>query len=495
MCGILYVKSVHDIPRHRHDRAIEQLKNRGKDFTFTYQDNHCFAAHSVLHITGSDQYYQQAANSFFAYNGEIYNYRKFGAWSTDTELARHAAINDPTLFRQFEGPWAWLSIDDQLVRFATDPQGERCLYYYQDSEWFIVASEVSLILNYIATKHQHLPYNNKCWSMIEQTPWQGIKRCQPGVLYTEQGPTTVLDSIWSWIDSQPLDHTLETAERELTEILTQVIQDQIPVCGSAISYSAGIDSNIILANHCLVDELLAVNIVGKDSVVVRAADFLTQSCAKLNVIDVDEPTWAQHYRDMLAYTKMPVHWSHVGKWIVSKHTQQSVIFTGAAADELFGGYAVYNQIAYDQEKSHSPYSIDDHDQLWSQCLHAYRGCPQQATLLMDYWYQVVGVDAPGLDRAAGRWCREVRNPFMHPKIIKYALNLPVNLKINVNTKLLLKKIFCQHWDQHLMLPKMGFAGHANDSVAWLGIDFEPTGNRLADWKIIAQRTFYEHTKI
>jgi hypothetical protein len=44
-----------------------------------------------------------------------------------------------------------------------------------------------------------------------------------------------------------------------------------------------------------------------------------------------------------------------------------------------------------------------------------------------------------------------------------------------------------------MLPKEGFAGHANDALPWVDIDFAPTGNRHSDWQHIAQQTFYEYT--
>jgi hypothetical protein len=58
----------------------------------------------------------------------------------------------------------------------------------------------------------------------------------------------------------------------------------------------------------------------------------------------------------------------------------------------------------------------------------YDGNAYQATLLADYWSQIVGCDAPGQDRIAGAWGKEVRSPFMHKRLMQFALNLPPEFK-------------------------------------------------------------------
>jgi hypothetical protein len=114
---------------------------------------------------------------------------------------------------------------------------------------------------------------------------------------------------------------------------------------------------------------------------------------------------------------------------------------------------------------------------------------------MDYWYQVVGVDAPGLDRLGGAWGKETRNPFMTRAVMKFALNLPWELRVNTVSKPIVRNQFLRRWNNTQILPKMGFAGHANDSLPWMGVDVAVTGDRQQDWKQIAQQTFYEYTTI
>lgn len=495
MCGILYVRSSNDLPAEQHQAALSILKSRGPDFTISHQSPGVFVAQTVLHITGQSEFYHQPKPDFLAFNGEIYNYKWFGNYQTDTELVYRTVKDDHRKFRYFEGPWAWIYVNDNTVLYSSDPQGERCLYHYQDDDVLIVSSEVAAILCYIRPKPNTVPYKNKCWTMISQTPWQGITRCEPGKLYSNGQPIKELDSIWSWI--KPRDNvTLQDASSEFEKIWDRTCKVLQPECSSSLSYSAGLDSNIILRQIPGLN-LIAIDIDGKDPVVTQANKFLRDSeFAKLSLISVDVESWAQHYKDLIQRTQMPAQtWSFVGKWLVAKHAPDRVIFTGLAADELFGGYSCYQSIDYDMLGSHSPYSHFDHDHLWSRCLDAYNGDPRPATLLMDYWYQVVGVDAPGLDRLGGAWGKETRNPFMTRAVMEFALSLPWDLRVNTVNKPVVRNQFLKSWDEELILPKMGFAGHANDSLPWLNIAIEPTGDRQQDWKQIAQNTYYEYTRI
>ena len=110
---------------------------------------------------------------------------------------------------------------------------------------------------------------------------------------------------------------------------------------------------------------------------------------------------------------------------------------------------------------------------------------------MDYWYQIVGCDAPGQHRLSGAWGRETRNPFMHRDVMQFALNLPWPLRQN---KPLLREEFLRHWPAELLFAKQGFTGHANDGLPWMGVDVATQGSRHEQWQQIAQATFAHYTK-
>jgi asparagine synthetase B (glutamine-hydrolysing) len=489
MCGILLVKSKSSIPIEKHLQAFRMLESRGPDLSTYEYKNNIFIGQTVLHITGTQDYYYKSHKNFLAYNGEIYNYKLFGSYNNDIELVAEVVPNDLEKFKQFEGMWAWAWSDFNTVLYASDPQGEKVLYQYQDDDILIVCSEVTPILAYIRKEHQAVPYTNKCWTMLSQTPWKGITRVIPGTMYQDGDQGIVIDSIWSWI-SKPSDINLDEASEEFNSIWSDVSRLMTPDCKAGLSYSGGLDSNLIL-NSIPDLNLYAINIQGKDAIVDKITNFLSHDeIARLHTTTVDPTQWLVEYAEVINKTQMPAQsWSFVGKWLVSKHCQERVLFTGLGADELFGGYGIYPAMNYNQEKSHSPYSSDDHDSLWNQTLAAYHGQEQQATLLMDYWYQVVGVDAPGQDRISGAYGIEARNPFMNKRLMTFALNLPIELKINTLPKPLIRQAFLKRWSEELIYPKMGFAGHANDSF----INFKSTGNRHTDWQQIAQKTFYDYT--
>jgi asparagine synthetase B (glutamine-hydrolysing) len=491
MCGILLVKSQTEIPLDKHLSAFRILQSRGPDFNRFQYKNNIFIGQTVLHITGTDEYYNNPPDNFLAYNGEIYNYRELGNYKNDIEFVHHCVENNIMQLNAGWGPWAWAWTDTKTVLYAADPQGERCLYQYQDEEILIVCSEVAPILTYIQTEKIAQPYQTKHWCMLFDTPWRGISRIEPGQLYQDGKIIKKIDSMFSWINSTRYDN-IDEAYEEFRPAWSRVISEMVPSCSAALTYSGGLDCSIIL-NSIPELELYSVNNTGKDPIVDGIRKFLTsEEQSRLHELSVDEQQWAEYFNQLLDRLKMPVQsWSFVGQWIISQQCKQRVLFTGIGADELFGGYDVYGQLNYClASASPSPYSKNNNIQLWQKCLEIYDYNVVQATLLMDYWHQIVGCDAQGVDAIAGAWGIETRNPFLAKPIIQFALNLPHDFKVGYTSKPLIRRLFLERWSQNLILPKKGFTGHCNDSLPWLGIDIATTGNRAQDWKAIVQTSFY-----
>jgi asparagine synthetase B (glutamine-hydrolysing) len=489
MCGILLVKSQTEISLDKHLSAFRILQSRGPDFDRFQYENNIFIGQTVLHITGTDEYYNHSHDNFLAYNGEIYNYRELGSYKNDIEFIHESVENNIDRLTQGWGPWAWAWTDTKTVLYASDPQGERCLYQYQDDDILIVCSEVAPILTYIKAEKISQAYQTKHWCMLFDTPWRGISRIIPGQLYQDGRPIKEIDSVWSWVQPKQYNN-IDQAYEEFKSIWKYSTSAMIPACPAALTYSGGLDSSIIL-NSIPGLELYTVNNTGKDLIVDRIREFLTpkEQC-QLHELSINESQWAEYFLNLIDRLQMPVQsWSFVGQWIISQHCQQRVLFTGVGADELFGGYDIYKTMHY-ADCSHSPYSQNGHQDLWDQCRSVYQGHTGQATLLMDYWHQIVGCDAQGIDAIAGAWGIETRNPFLAKPVMQFALNLPHDFKVGVESKPLLRRLFLERWSDDLILPKKGFTGHCNDSLPWLGVDVMPTGNRAQDWKAIVQASFY-----
>jgi asparagine synthetase B (glutamine-hydrolysing) len=491
MCGILLVKGAKSIPLNQHLAALSLLDSRGPDFSRYRYHNGIFIGQTVLHVTGSNDYYHHDHTDFLSYNGEIYNYRDLGHYSNDIEFVHDCVINCIDRINLGWGPWAWAWTDGNQVLYATDPQGERSLYQYQDSDILIVCSEIAPVLEYIASVKIDVPYVNKTWTMLDQTPWSGIVKITPGKLYQNGQAVKTIDSIWSWI-TQSIHHNIDEVYEDFRDQWQKVTRVMTPTCVSALTYSGGLDSNIILS-HIPELELYAVNNLGKDPIVDGITQFLDdQEQSRLHELKIDPAQWAQELQQLIARTRLPaLSWSFVGQWLATKHCEQRVLFTGAGADELFGGYDIYRNLEYCRDGSTSPYSRCGDPTIWQQCLSVYDNDPKQATLLMDYWYQVVGCDARAIDLIAGAYGIEPRNPFLTRPIMQLALNLPIQFKIGTVSKPLIRRLFLERWRSELISPKKGFTGHANDALPWLPFAIASTGDRMADWRQIARKSFYE----
>jgi len=494
MCGILLVRSKEHIPVQKHLSALSKLGPRGPDFSRYRYANNIFVGQTVLHITGNRDYYNAEQKNFLSYNGEIYNYQELGNYSNDIEFVHDAVENDLSQFQKAWGPWAWAWTDGFKIKYASDPQGERCLYQYSDDSILVVCSEVAPILEYIDAKIVLQQYTTRHWVMLDHTPWQGIVKIAPGQLYENGQQTQEIDSVFSWIN--PVSYqNIDQAYEDFKSVWSKVLSVMQPSCAAALTYSGGLDTSIILS-HMPDLELYTTNMIGKDPIAERIKVFLTPAEQfKLNQLDIDLADWAQAFNEILMHTRMPVQsWSFVGQWIINKSCQQKVLFTGAGADELFGGYDIYQKLNFTTDRSVSPYSQNGDNKLWRLCLESYNGHAGQATLLLDYWHQIVGCDARGIDLCSGAWGIEARNPFLASPIMKLALNLPFEYKVSTVPKPLIRKLFLERWSDNFILPKKGFTGHCNDALPWLNVNLESTGDRNQDWRQIVIQSFYTRAK-
>ena len=495
MCGILLVKSKSSIPLRQHLEAFVKLQSRGPDFCRYDHKNNIFIGQAVLHITGSAEYYHTVHKNFLAYNGEIYNFKQFGTFDNDIEFVHHAVENNIELLAQGWGPWAWAWTDGTTVRYASDPQGERCLYQYQDANILIVCSEIAPILDYVGSAKTHDEYTSKPWAIVDQTPYPGITRIAAGQLYQDGHNIKNIDNIWSWV--QPVDYNnIDEAYEEFASQWAAVTKLMTPTCPAALTYSGGLDSSIILS-HIDNLELYTTNMIGKDPIVDHINAFLTDNeWLRLNNLAVNEQQWAEAFNNVIERTQLPVQsWSFVGQWIISQHCKQRVLFTGVGADELFGGYTAYQTLNYSVEQSASPYSTGCNDTVWQRCLSVYDQHAGQATLLADYLYQIAGCDARGVDVIAGAWGIEPRSPFLAAPIMKLALSLPFEYKVGVTPKPLIRRMFLERWKKKDIMPKKGFTGHCNDSLPWLNVEIESTGDRNQDWRQVVLKSFYNSQSI
>lgn len=454
MCGILCVQSVDPIPLEQHLSAMLLLNDRGPDhLTYQYQPNR-FIAQTVLHFTGTADFYHETHDNFLAFNGEIYNWNQLNdSVESDSELV-YSTVADKnwTEFKKFHGPWAWVYANHTDIYYATDPQGERHLFVYQDHRWRIICSEIAPILKYVQTDIQLVDYTSKHYPIIDRTPWAGIHRIEPGYLYKNNEKILAIDNVKQWV-TRNYTGSYAQAVDELDHLMRQTAREIMPAEPTALSYSGGLDSSLIDIYY---PELSKYTLV-------TTCDPVSQTTQRSQHCVIDAERWADYFVQLSQRLMLPIlSWSFVGYYIIASIVKERAILSGTGADELFGGYP------YVEQNIASPYSQGFN--------------LTEDSFLSDYIIQSAGVDLLGTDLISGFHSKETRSPFVHQAIIKFALSMPREYLIRNQTKSLLRDLYRINTGRDYLYPKQGFAGYCNDSIKYINPQWGGGPDRLKDWR-------------
>lgn len=459
MCGLICVRSRKPVSQDLHLQALDLLGPRGPDLRAWRHQAGIFIGQTVLNFNHDIEFYQdQPLGSFFVFNGEIYGQDQ------DTRAIHDLVTGERwSELAESSGPWAWIWTDFEQVWWATDPQHEKHLFVYQDHDWLIITSEMLVILHYVQPQKMAYDPPSKHIPVLDRMPWTGCQRAQPGRLYRDGEIVTVIDDMTRW-PRETYSGSYSQAVDDLDGLLRQVIEDMTPDRPHALTLSGGLDSGIL--HTYLPRAATCTALLDKDPV--------CQQVQATYSMPVDAKIWADAYRAVAQHIQLPVmSWSMITLYALLSQVPERAIFMGSGADELFGGYA------YNLAQEVSPYSRDI--------------LPGIDNLLADFMVQTGGADVLGADLVAGMLGKEIRLPFAHPRIIRFALALPWHYKIAQATKVILRDLYQVRTGRSYDLPKQGFAGHCNDSISYLDPQFH-TGStdRLKIWRDFVLHWFQHH---
>ena len=291
---------------------------------------------------------------------------------------------------------------------------------------------------------------------------------------------------------------------ELDFLLDKNTKQMIPRSRKFASVvSGGIDSSLIshyVCKNSIPTNLICLNHVGKDKLVDCIKFFEQKLKFRISHHKIFERDYYENLLDALRVCNGPINsHSFVGQLILSKLVNKincKGLFIGEGADELFGGYDTYaqkilspkiNQSNYtkilnsnlfkkDQEYFNFKNNLNKH---WKKSLNTYSFVKNEtkrnrlAMMLMDSTVQLSSNGLRGADLMGMYNSVESRTVFLRRDIIKFALNLPLKFKVNLNknnlmnTKIILKKVFLKHFPKKLIQKKQGFAGFPNETSKYL----------------------------
>ncbi len=239
MCAIFGIFGEYE--RERALAALHTMRHRGPDSEGIYEADGIFLGHERLYIFDPEASQPVRKGALVGlFNGEIYNYRDFGA-KNDTE-ALLAAYPD---FAKLQGMFVFGVYDGERLYLGRDVFGKKPLYYYYDKRLFIFASEIKAIIAYLGKKC----FNYKTLSGYlsfgalpnRQTFYEGIYKLLPGELLT-------YDTKRGKIEYSELNSFLRTDDGDLEERLRSAVHKRLQGDFEAAALlSGGVDSSFVAA--------------------------------------------------------------------------------------------------------------------------------------------------------------------------------------------------------------------------------------------------------
>ena len=336
------------------DSASNRIKSRGPDQFFEnyFLNNKLYISNSVLSITGEldrkkNLFESHNKNFSIAFNGEIYNWQElknlkknFFYYKNDTELLvnMHEDYEPIEIPKKIDGMFAYCTYNKKRneIYFASDTQGEKKLFYFNNDDYLIISSTISSILVVLGEKKLNLEsinnyFNTRHYLFFGETCYKNIKVLAPGSILNFNLNKNILsgkkfDDPFSWISERKTNDFIRMKENEIIEYFNILISDQlkamVPNRKFGSIFSGGIDSSLqtaLLTKIHKPNKIITLNHVGKDKITENINLFQKFIQNKINVIHINKKKYLNDLKKSYEITKFPflVH-DFVGKYQLSK---------------------------------------------------------------------------------------------------------------------------------------------------------------------------------
>lgn len=348
------------------------LLKRGPDGEGFYFDKNCALGHRRLSIidtsnAASQPFTDQSGRYTIIFNGELFNYNllrkdienkgvNFKSQS-DTEVLLYLYINyQEACLNMLDGEFAFAVYDKERehIFIARDRFGIKPLYYYQDTNRFVFASEMKALISFDIPKqidksaletYFHLNYIPSPYSIFKN-----VFKLEAGHFISidaKGNPTKKSYYTIPDISTTPTVTDYTKAKASLRNLLEQSVQNRmIADVPLGTFLSGGIDSSIITAIAAKHTQKLNTFSIGyKDEPLFDETKFAQLVAKKHNtnhtVFELTNADLYANLHQVLDYIDEPfADSSALAVNILSMHTKKhvTVALSGDGADELFAGY-------------------------------------------------------------------------------------------------------------------------------------------------------------
>lgn len=368
MCGIAGYISNKKVSKKILKSMTDRIAYRGPDAEGFFLDEICALGHRRLSIidlsTGNQPIYNEEGDVVIVYNGEIYNYVELREelkssghtfkTSSDTEVLVHGYEEwGHNLTKKLRGMYAfaiWNKNEKELY-MARDEWGIKPLYYYQNNETFMFASEIKAFLDHPDFNKElndkilsaYLCFNS---TPTEETFFKGVYRVEPGHQLIYKDGKITIEKFFE-LQFQETDKDMETIVSEIDEAMHDSVKHhEIADVEVGSFLSSGIDSSY-LVSIARPDKTYTV---GYDNPKYDEISYAKDLTDKLGISNTSKKITKEEY--IKEFPKIMYHMdepladpSAIALYFVAQIASKDVkvVLSGEGADEFFGGYNTYRE--------------------------------------------------------------------------------------------------------------------------------------------------------
>ena len=313
------------------------------------------------------------------FNGEIYNFRELRSRlikkgyvfesGTDTEviLQMYMEYGIEGTLKKLNGMFSFVITDmcSQKMYLVRDRFGIKPLYIADATETFLFASELKAFLPYrgfvsrlnLAAVEEYMLFQN----IMSDTLLEGVRQIEPGTVLEYNLETNEI-RIKQYFTVETYyrdnrDYPYNALKERVWETLKAVVERQI-ISDAKVGcqLSGGIDSSILVkiaaeeygmidTVSCKVDSMVQTDAPYIDTVnrMLRANAHISKMDAEVFIDSLVSAVW--HFDSVISHTPP------VGIYQISECANENeirVLLSGEGADELFGGYKCFFNLAFDK---------------------------------------------------------------------------------------------------------------------------------------------------
>ncbi len=371
MCGFVGYINQKDVPENTINDMADRIKHRGPDDSGFFSDENVsmgFRRLSIIDLAhGAQPMINNKKSLVLTYNGEIYNYKEIRKelqdlgyefkTDVDSEVLLHGFDAwGPKILDKLRGMFAFAIYDakNDEVFGARDHFGIKPMYYYDDGQTFLWASEIKAFLEHPNFKKElnlkllpiHLSFE---FIPSRDTMFKNVYKLLPGQYFIHKNGKTETHLYYKFnYDHIDNSQTVEEDSKKIEQLVDNSVKAHMIADVEVGSFlSSGIDSSYVFNEATKYMPMQSFSIGfhhSKYSELSWSTDFAKKIHQKNTPIYMTGDDYFDFLPTMMYYMDEPLsNPAAIQLYYLSKTTRKyvKVALSGEGADEFFGGYNTY----------------------------------------------------------------------------------------------------------------------------------------------------------